>query len=163
MAFDNADFIAIRAAVLDLASGTGRFPGGVIDHEPMSAPTDAIGCVAAWVSMTMAPIRTSGLSSVDLRLEAIVRIMLNAHSEPYGLIDAEVFGAASALMEALCGHFSLGKVSGVRQIDIFGSEGGGEGGALRMESGYIQIDQTKYRCVDVYIPILINNSYTQSE
>jgi hypothetical protein len=158
MSFTNEDFVAIRSAVLDLASGTGRFPGGVIDHEPMSAP-DGVGCVAAWISSTIAPILTSGLASVDLRLEAILRVMLPARAEPQGLIDAEVFGAASAVMEALCGHFSLGRVAGVRQIDIFGSDGE----QLRLVSGYVQIDQTKFRVVDVYIPILINESFVLSE
>lgn len=158
MALTNEDFVAIRGAVLDLVSATARFPGGVIDHEPMSAP-DSGGCVAAWVSTTVTPILTSGLASVDLRMEAILRIMLDARVEPQGLIDAEVFGAASAVMEALCGHFSLGKISGVRQIDIFGSDGE----PLRVASGYIQIDQTKFRVAEVYIPILINDSFILSE
>lgn len=147
------DYLGIQQQVLTVVSGTGRFLN-VIDHEPMSPPNER-GLVAAIVGLGLAPIQQSGLSSVSMRMEVVIRVMINALVEPQGLIDSEVLGAADAVMGALAADTKLAGIGNVRCVDVFGMAGEG----LRCIAGYLDIAQTKFRIADVFIPILINDSW----
>lgn len=148
------DYLAIRNAVMDKVSGTGRFQT-VIDHDPLQAPTDD-GLVAALIGIDDAPAPAiSGLASMSMRVELVVRVMLRGMLEPQGFIDPEVFGAADAVMGALAADTRLGGLAGVYAVDLFGQ--GGD--RMRSVAGWVDIQQTKFRIADVYIPILINDAW----
>lgn len=146
------DYLGITQNILTLISGSGYFRA-VIDHEPRSAPTEE-GLVCALIGISAEP-TTSGMASVSMRVEVVVRVMLNGQAEPQGLIDPEVLGAADQIMGLMIANWRLPLAAGVRQVDIFGEAGE----KLRTVAGWTQIDQTQFRIADVFIPVLTNDSW----
>lgn len=150
---NGVDYLTIRDAIATKIMGTGRFLS-LINHEWRSAPSD-IGVVGALINNGMVPVTSSGLSSTSMRLELLLRILLNGQADPQDLIDVEQAGAADAVWSALLADTKLGGVAGVRCIDVYGMDGE----PMRTQVGWVDIGQTQYRLYDLYIPILINDSY----
>lgn len=145
----------IFSVIGSTAMATGLFDS-VIGHEPKSAPP--LGQMAHY-AYWLGPIRTiqsSGLASVSVRLEVIGRVYINAFQEPADDIETDACNYVDKLMELYCGDFELG--GNARMIDIFGSEGD----PLLLTPGYIEQDKKQFRIVDVMIPILINDAWTES-
>lgn len=92
-----------------------------------------------------------------MRLEVMLRIYTSMLQEPVDAIDTRVLDACDVLLAALIGDFDLG-VTGVRYIDVHGSDGE----ELRATLGYLNQDSKLYRVMDIFVPILINDVYTES-
>lgn len=125
----------------------------VVGHEPQSAPTRT-GLTAAVQFMEMRSC-TSGLNSTSVRVELWVRVFTNGLQKPEDDIDPRIMDAADVIFGALCGDFDFG--SQARYVDLRGSDGE----PLRALAGYITIDKTQFRTVDVVVPVLINDAYAE--
>lgn len=145
------DAKAIMEELRSLGQSTGLFDA-VLIHEPKSAPVVSAGVLTlALFSGPMTPITSSGLNSVSLRWQVNGRVYRSGLGEPADDIDPEVVNATSLYLAALAGSFTLG--GRVRCIDMYGSDGE----PLKAESGYLEQDQKIFRCMELEIPLLIND------
>lgn len=142
------------AELVDLISGAHAW-GALMQHEPLSAP-DVPGVVCCiWPAEPMAPIaESSGLAGADARMPVMIRMLRNALAEPQDQRETDLIDAYDALMEAMLGDFTLH--GQVRAIDVLGESGE----ALAGQWGYLQLDKTIFRIVDVTVPLMINNAWT---
>jgi len=123
-------------------------------HEPKKAPGNGL-TAAVWVQ-SIAPIQSSGLAATSGRLELRVRIYTPMLSEPQDAIDPNVLAAVDALMAAYSGDFTLGGEA--RNVDLLGQHGT----PLSATAGYLNQDSRLLRVMDVVLPILINDLWSQS-
>jgi len=140
-------------AILNAMASAGQVTGlfsGVLMHEPKSAPTGAAPTLALWAG-PLTTIQSSGLNSASLRLQINARIYQNGFAEPADNIDPEVVNAASEYLRSLAGQFTLGGL--IRCIDFFGMDGE----PVKADSGYLEMDKRIYRCMELEIPLLIND------
>ena len=75
---------------------------------------------------------------------------------PEDLIDPNLAEATDALFEAYIGDFELG--GSARNIDVRGAQGNG----LGARAGYQTVDKATYRVIDITIPIIVNDAWTES-
>jgi hypothetical protein len=144
------DSKGIFEAMQSMGQETGLF-NTVLTHEPKSPPVlDGRPTLALFAGM-VTPIQSSGLNSVCLRWQVNGRVYMNGFSEPADAIDPEVVSATSLYIAALAGGFTLGGL--IRCIDFYGSDGE----PLKAESGYLEMDKKIYRCMELEIPLLIND------
>ena len=147
------DFNAILDVPRSHAMASGVFEN-VEGHEPKNGPKNGI-TAATWVQ-DIAPLgEASGLTSTSGLLVLMFRIYQNFLAEPPDAIDPNMLTAADVMMTALSGDFTLGGT--VRNIDLLGefSEG------LRGRAGYLNQDSKVYRVMDISIPVVINDLWTQ--
>lgn len=135
---------ALELGVFDKVSG----------HEPKNAPGRGISA-ALTIGEFAAVGPASGLAAVSLRLELIFRIYMNTATEPQDAIDPAILSAADKVCAAYVGDFDFG--GAVRNLDIFGQSGRPMGG----KPGYVSIDGAMYRCLDLVIPVLINDVWNE--
>jgi hypothetical protein len=143
---------AIADVVVSYALASGLFDA-VNGHEPKSAPGNGVTC-GVWAS-DIAPVQSSGLASVSVRLALTMRFytpMITYNSDE---IDPRMVDAVDTMMTAFIGDFNLGGSS--RNIDIFGHDGE----QLKATPGYINQDNKLYRTFDILIPIIINDAWTE--
>lgn len=149
---------ALINAIVSHASESGHF-ATVQGHEPKSAPTTAAGSDLTFAVFLsgLGPARSgSGLASTTARVELTGRIYLPFTSQPEDLIDPRLAEACDDLFEALTGDLELG--SNARNVDVLGGQGQG----LSARAGYQTIDGATFRTVDIIIPIIVNDAWTQS-
>lgn len=132
---------------------------GVFDtvngHEPKSAPGNGLHCSV--VVDRLGPARGgSGLTATTGLLTLLVRVMTSMLSEPQDDIDPGVLGACDVLLEAYSGDFELGGL--VRCVDLLGQSGT----ALELRAGYIDIDNKKYRVMEIVMPLIIDDVWSQN-
>lgn len=144
---------ALVAALSSHAQTTGLFDQ-VNTHEVKNAPGNGV-YVEIWVS-SISPLLSSGLASTSLRIEFNVRIRINMVQEPQDDIDTNLMNATDVLMDAYSGDFDLG-VSNVRCVDLLGQSGS----PLQAASAYLEHDKKIYRVMDITLPILLNDVWTQ--
>lgn len=148
------NFLDLRTQVLDGLAASGQFET-VIGHEPKAAPPRTGVAAAIWnTNMRTA---SSGLNALSMLVEFQVRCYSSMLQEPQDDIDPRVMAGADALVQYLADTFTLN--GRTRYIDFFGSDSEG----LRVNSGYLTQDQTPFRVVDVFIPLVINDAYPLSE
>lgn len=139
-------------ALTTFAATSGQFDS-VTGHEPNSSPSQTgVSCSVWFSALTNA---LSGLSGLSIRVEFQVRIYASVLKSDGDSIDPRVMDAADAFMTSLVGSFTLaGKA---RYVDLLGSEGEG----LRAIAGYIEQNDAKFRVIDIMVPIIINDAYTE--
>lgn len=134
-----------------LAQGLFRHVNG---HEPKSAPEAGLTC-AVWVD-TIDPHRgASGLAATSARVVFKMRLYAPMITEPQDDIDPSLVNAADVLMASLHADYDLGGT--VRSIDVLGETGS----ALSARAGYVTIGQTMFRVIDLNVPVIINDAWTQ--
>lgn len=143
-------------ALHNFASRTGLFDA-VVDHEPKSSPSATGVSCALWLGDIRTVAGASGLASVSVRVEYMYRLYTSMLSEPQDAIDPRIADATDQLFSALCGSFTLSGV--LRNIVIFDDDSG-EG--LRARPGYINIDRAIFRTMDITVPMLIDDVYTEA-
>jgi len=84
-----------------------------------------------------------------------VRIWNSMLQEPQDGIDPNQLAAATTLMNAYTGSFTFG--STVREIDLLGEFGD----SLSAVAGYIEIDKRIMRVIDITLPVIVNDAWTQ--
>lgn len=147
------DVAGILNALVTQAQALGVFEA-VLTHEPKRAQNTSVPICAFWLN-SMRPARTSGLGQTSMRVELVGRIYMPALSEPVDLIEPAMMLAADTLLTSVIGNFTFG--STVRAVDVFGSDGE----QLRAVAGYLTLDQTPMRVIDVFIPLIVNDVYAE--
>jgi hypothetical protein len=98
----------------------------------------------------------SGLSSTTSRVELMERIYSNMLQEPVDMIDPNVIKATDVLCTAYSGDFTLN--GSIAEIDLLGAYGT----PMRAQAGYVTINQTMFRCMDITLPLIVNDLWTQA-
>jgi hypothetical protein len=131
---------------------------GVFDsvngHEPKGSPGGGLSC-SIWVQ-EVEPIESSGLASTSVRCTFMVRLYRSFAAQPEDSIDPDMVEALDVLMSAYAGDFTLGGL--IRSIDIHGSEGE----PLRAQAGYLEVDRTIFRIIDITVGALVNDVWEQN-
>ena len=146
------DSAGIMDAMTSAASKLGIFDA-VLAHEPKSAPNLGGPPTIALFSGPLTPIQSSGLNSASVRWQINGRIYRDGFSEPADSVDPELVAAASDYIRSLAAGFTLGGL--IRCIDFYGMDGE----PLKAESGYLEMDKKIYRCMELEIPLLINDEW----
>lgn len=152
MTFDAAAVTALFAAVESHALTLGLFERVNI-HEPKNAPGNGLSC-AIWVD-SIKHARSSGLASTSGVVIFQGRIMSNMLAEPQDGIDPQILSAVCVLMAEYSGSFTLGGT--VRGVDLLGAEGE----SLSAKAGYLNMDSRLFRAMELTLPIVINDLWTQ--
>lgn len=139
-------------AVVSHAMASGHYER-VNQHEPENAPGAGLTC-AVWADRITA-LRTSGLNSVTTLVVFNVRTM-SPMFDPPDAIDPTVIAAVDDLCGAYAGDFTLGGLA--RQVDLLGAHGQ----PLDARAGYLQQDGTKYRVMDIALPVIVNDLWTEA-
>ena len=146
--------LAFTDALVSHAAASGFFDR-VNKHEPKSAPGNGLTAAVWFQKVTSFP-AGSGLAETAGLLEFTLRIYLNMLSEPQDYIDPHVLEATDAMLAAYSGDFQLDGL--IRNVDLLGESGT----RLEARSGYLDIDKTKFRVVDVTIPLIVSAAWTQT-
>jgi hypothetical protein len=154
VSFDQAAVQNIYDKLISHASKVGVFET-VNSHEPKSGLTNGMHG-AIWVQ-TIRPVATSGLASTSGVVSFRVRGYLNMLSQPYDAIDPDLMTAMVTLMAEYSGDFNFGSVGGVRNLDLLGQSGE----SLSWQAGYVEIDRHMYRCIDLTVPVIVNDMWGQ--
>lgn len=125
----------------------------VNSHEPKHTPgPDHAGC---WVQNIDPVPEASGLDSTAGRVELRIRIYSSMLQEPQDEIDPAITYKADLIMELFTGDFTLGGM--IRNVDLLGAHGD----PLRAQSGYLNIQGQMYRVMDIFVPYIVNDIWTQ--
>jgi hypothetical protein len=147
------DVAALTSAVESHLMTLGQFDH-VAFHEPKNAPGNNL--TAAVFLGPGGPAVGSGLAATDARVSFTIRIYNNMLQEPQDGIDRNILKALDAVINAYQGDFQLG--ANVKAVDLLGMAGD----PLSWQPGYITQDSTLYRVVDITLPLLIANAWTQA-
>jgi hypothetical protein len=132
---------------------------GVFDRvntvEPKSSPGNGLTASVFFVTLKPDPQR-SGLASTSVWLTMNLRIYLPMLTEPQDMIDERILRATDLLLATYSNDFTLDGL--IREVDLLGQSGTG----LSLQSGYLDIDKTKMRVVDITIPLGVNDAYSQA-
>ncbi|HZB28933.1 MAG TPA: hypothetical protein VE465_02085 [Streptosporangiaceae bacterium] len=148
------DITGLFDALISHAQSIGHLEQ-VNQHEPKSAP-EGLLTGAMWIQEIRPLAAASGLNATTVLVVFNVRIYKNMTSLPQDAIDPEVVAAADALMGAYSGDFTLG--GEVRDVDLLGEFGQG----MFARAGYVPQDGRLYRILDVSVPCVINDLWSQS-
>lgn len=145
----------ILDALVSHAAASGLF-GAVNTHEPKSKPGS--GLTAAVWCQSIGPLpKASGLASTTTRVEFTLRVYAPMLSEPQDAIDPAVLAAVDVLLSMYTGDFTLGGL--VRDVDVLGEFGT----PLSAKAGYLHQDGTLFRVMDITVPCVVNDLWSQSE
>jgi hypothetical protein len=153
VSFDAAAVQALFDTVQSHAKKLGLFET-VNTHEPKSAPQNGLWC-AIWVQ-TVRPIKSSGMGAVSGVVELRARAGKSFITKPEDSIDPAIVAAISTLMGELAGGFTLGGIA--RAVDLLGMEGT----PMSAQAGYIVIDSKQYRVMELTIPVIVNDLWTEA-
>jgi hypothetical protein len=135
------------------ASATGLFDS-VNGHEPKGSPGFGL-TYSIWVE-EVNPADSSGLASTSVVITFTARLYMPFKTQPEDSIDPNMVSALDVLMTAYAGDFTLN--DRIRNIDVRGQEGQ----KLGAKSGYLEADRTNFRIIDITIPCIINDAWTEA-
>jgi len=145
------DMLGLLNKMESHAAATGHFDR-VNTFEPKSAPGSGVTC-AIWADR-IRPAK-SGLSATSVRINWTIRIYTSMTSEPADSIDPNLLSAVDVLMEAYTGNFTLDGT--IRSVDLLGIEGE----PMEAKAGYIEQDRKLFRVVDINLPVIVNDIWTE--
>jgi len=123
-------------------------------HEPKRKPGTQL-TAAVWVQAIDPIPLASGLASTSARIVFMLRIYSHMLKEPQDAIDPEVMKATSNLMRRYHDDFDFDGV--IRNVDLLGAYGI----ALSAQAGYLEVDGTNFRIMDILIPCIVNDVWPQ--
>jgi hypothetical protein len=126
----------------------------VLTHEPKSAPTSTTYVV--FLDQVVPFKERSGLSSVSAVVMFMGRIYLDFIQQPEDNIDRDMLMALDALMVQYIGDLDLGDSE--VELDVLGQYTTG----LISKAGYIKHDNTLYRVIDISLPVIVNDVWTEA-
>jgi hypothetical protein len=147
------DVDAIVDAVASHAAATGHYES-VNWHQPRVMPQSGMKA-AVWLER-ITPVRSSGLAQTSVLVVLTLRQYQAMQLSPFDMIDPNMVKAASALMAAYSGDFTLGGT--IRNVDLLGANGQ----SLEGQSGYLEVDGAVNRIFDITIPLVVNDTFEQS-
>jgi len=126
----------------------------VNQHEPKSPPSNGL-TASMWVESVTPASSMSGLAETSGVVTFTFRIYQNWLSKPEDAIDPNVMTATSLMLDALSNDLDLS--STVVAIDLLGMMGQ----PLAAKAGYVDLSKTMHRVMDITIPVIIDNMWTQ--
>ena len=143
----------MKSAMVNLISA---FQGlGIFDRvqgvEPKSPPGNGI-TAAVYLSSVGPAASVSGLDRASALYVFTLRLYSNMLQEPAEDIDLNMVACIDQVFDALAGDLDLGAT--VRNIDYFGECGT----PLSAKAGYVDVSGTMFRCIDITIPLIVNDS-----
>ncbi len=127
-------------------------------HEPKKKP--GYGLKAAIWLQNMVPLpQASGLTVTSALCVFIVRMYSNMLAEPQDAIDPNLMRAGSNVIRRFHDNFDFGLDPLVRNVDLLGESGV----ALALNAGYVEMDNTHYRVMDITLPVIIQDMWTQTK
>lgn len=154
MSFDADAVSALFDRVQSHAMDLGLFDN-VNTHEAKSAPGRGLNA-AIWVQYLGPFPPGSGLAATTGLVVLTMRIYCPAFQQPLDAIDPAVLSAVAVVIGAYSGDFDLGAT--VRNVDLLGMSGQ----RLEARAGYLQLDTKMSRVMDITIPVIINDMFTQA-
>jgi hypothetical protein len=145
---------AIMNALESHALASGVFED-VLGHELIGMPGTGI-TAALWPQRIRPVALASGLAATSARVEFMLRIYTTAVQQPADGIDPAVVAAADALFTAYGADFELG--GNARNVDLLGQTGE----PLSATAGWLQVDGGSLRVMDLLIPVVVNDVWSQS-
>lgn len=124
-------------------------------HEPKSAPGSGL-TAAVWLDNVGPAVSASGLSATSARLVFKVRLYTSMISEPQDAIDPAMLAANIKTMALFSADFDLG--ASVRNVDLLGAFGI----PMSSQAGYLNQDGKLMRIIDITLPLIMNDLWTQS-
>lgn len=157
---DNEFFVTLTQALETHALRLGFFDR-VNKSEPKRAPDFGI-TMAIWPQMLVPLGPNSGLSTTSGLVTYVARIYQPMLQDPIDMIELNMMRATAAFITALSADFQLTDASGgtdplVRNIDLLGSVSPG----LSAQAGYLEVDRTKFRVMDIGVPMIVNDAFEQ--
>ena len=150
MTFDAAAATALFSALRSHAMTLGLFGRRVAAHAPLSTPGEGLSC---WITAgPLTPVTSSGLAAVSIELTVLVHITASMNQKPLDPVDAAVVAAASTLMAAYAGDFTLGGL--VREVNIFGG--------LKADLSYVLFEDKPFRLAEITLPMIVNDAWTET-
>lgn len=125
--------------------------------EPKSAPNGPRVQAAYWVQSVRAIGLASGVNVTTAHLLFIVRLYSNFKSTPEDKIDPDLMRAASNIMRQFHDNFDFDGT--IRNVDLLGHHGD----PLSCEAGYLEVDKKHYRVMDIRLPLIVNDVWTQND
>jgi hypothetical protein len=151
--FNAAAVSALFSAAVSEAQALGIF-ARVNQHEPKNAPGAQLSC-SFWVGGIKPVPAASGLNATSGVVTLNARIYASFLAKPEDATDPLILSAACALLNAYSGGFTLGET--VRDIDLLGQYGE----ALSATAAYMEQDGKLFRVMEVTIPVVISDLFTQ--
>jgi len=145
----------ILNALTSHSAASGLFES-VLNHEPKSSP--GVGLTTAIWCQAIGPMPAgSGLAATTSRVEFVQRVYSPMLTEPQDAIDPRVVAAVDVLMGAYTGDFTLGGL--IRNVDCLGAAGV----PLSARAGYLTQDGKLFRIMDLTVPCIVNDLWSQAE
>jgi hypothetical protein len=144
---------AVIDAIVSNALQLGLFDK-VNTHEPKAQPSRGL-TAAVWAEDIRPYAEGSGLATTTVVVVFNFRIYQNFVSEPQDMIDPNLVQATDTLMAQYSGDFDLG--GAIRNVDLLGAAGT----PLSSRAGYINLDGRIFRVFDIFLPLIINDAWTQ--
>jgi hypothetical protein len=144
-----------RDVLVSHLMATGWFDGGVNTFEPKAAPTGQFHAAVFLDGVVPVP-ELSGLAATTYRYTYMVRIFRDMLADPVGQIDPDLNVLADKIIDDINGDFTLG--GNVRLVDVLGETGD----PLNVRAGYIQVNQSMYRTIDLIMPLVLNDAAAQA-
>lgn len=157
---DNEFFVTLTKALETHALRLGYFDR-VNTSEPKRAPDFGI-TMAVWPQNIVPIGPASGLAEGTVLVTYVARIYQPMLQEPIDMIELNMMRATAAFMAAVSADFQLTNASGgsdplVRNVDLLGAYSPG----LSALAGYLDVERTKYRVMDIGVPMVVNDVFEQ--
>lgn len=142
-------------AVVSVFQRTGYFDKTNM-HEAKRRPGKGLKA-AVWFQ-NMRPVGAiSGLAASSGLVTFIGRIYSDMLKEPQDMIDPALMRAAASVMRGFHGNYDFGLDPMVRNVDLLGETGS----QLDATAGYLTIENSMFRVVDITIPVICNDVWAQ--
>jgi len=129
----------------------------VVGHEPKTAPGGPGEISAAvWFQSCGPTGRNSGLSATDALVLLMVRFYNAVGSSPPDEVDPRMTDAMDDLIGRITGDFTLGGT--VDYVDLLGQTGE----SMRADAGHVELGRALQRVIDVRVPCVVHDVWTQA-
>jgi hypothetical protein len=147
------DIDTLLSEVISRAETLGVF-SEINGHEPKSAPGQGV-TAAVWAQEIDPVPGVSGLGSTSVR----VGLMWRLYTPMLSLAPDSIDPAMLKALDALCGSYSAGFTldGAVMEVDLLGSYGD----PMRARAGYLNQDGTMFRVLDLTVPLIVPDLWTQ--
>lgn len=146
--FGPPDAVALFGEMTSVAQTLGVFDR-VNSHEPENTPGRGISCTITLAEIAADPDK-SGMASVSGTVTFTARLWSSMMQRSLDAIDPNLLGAVSALLGAYAGGFTLNGT--VRNVDLL---------KLRATPGYVPFEGKEMRVVEITVPVIINDLWSE--
>lgn len=146
---------SITSALESAAQALGVFDS-VNGYEVKSPPGNGVHCEIVFGLFELVPVR-SGLQDVSFKLTYKVRLRTPWAQQPTEGIDPSLLKACDALLASYIGGFTLS--GNVNAVDLLGLAGGTP---ISANSGYIDQGGVMFRIVEITLPLIVDDLWTEA-